>query len=57
MRHPTIAKEQENETIELNENYITLSLAASSYVATLMACATKHRMAPSHKSMANPPNI
>jgi len=34
-----------------------LSFGASSYVATLIPCAIKHRMAPSHKSIAKPPNI
>ncbi len=36
---------------------LTLSLGASSYVATLIPCARKHNMAPSHNNMAKPPNI
>jgi len=34
-----------------------LSFGASSYVATLIPCAKKHNIAPSHSNMAKPPNI
>ena len=36
---------------------LTLSFGASSYVKTVIVCAIKQRIAPSHSNMAKPPNI